>query len=194
MLGIAVSVISVFALAYGFHRKSGDPDPILLVLGKPAYFDFAWHQYLAWIAVTFTASIITVQAVDRQRHLGSYQPKRRLRWPGRRRPPAQDRKPFSSPLSAQYWYEFRNIGPNMLLTGTLLSQLAEVKGAAARADTPKAWADRVTGPLRVTVLDLAGGIERRQRALDAEQDEVRSQIAGLLQGVIEQVDRIALWG
>jgi chromosome partition protein MukF len=68
-----------------------------------------------------------------------------------------------------------------LLTGTLLSHLAEVKGAAARADSPQVWAERVIGPLRVTVLDLVGGIDRRQRGLDAEQDEVRSQIAGLLQ-------------
>ena len=77
-----------------------------------------------------------------------------------------------------------------LLTGTLLSQLAEVKGAAARAQGPHEWAERVTGPLRVTVLDLVGGIDRRQRGLDAEQDQVRSQIAGLLQqGWFDAVDQ-----
>ena len=33
----------------------------------------------------------------------------------------------------------------------------------------------------MTVLDLVGGIDRRQRRLDTEQDQVRSQIAQLLQ-------------
>ncbi len=77
-----------------------------------------------------------------------------------------------------------------LLTGTLLSQLAEIKGAAAHAQSPDDWAERVAGPLRVTVLNLVGGIDRRQRGLDAEQDQVRSQIAGLLQqGWFDAVDQ-----
>ena len=77
-----------------------------------------------------------------------------------------------------------------LLTGTLRSQLAEVKGAAARAQSPEDWAERVAGPLRVTVLDLVGGIDRRQRGLDGEQDMVRSQVAGLLQqGWFDAVDQ-----
>lgn len=68
-----------------------------------------------------------------------------------------------------------------LLTRTLLGQLAEVKGEASRAQTPEAWRDRVVGPLRVTVGDLVGGIERRQRGLDAAQEQVQQDIAGLLQ-------------
>lgn len=68
-----------------------------------------------------------------------------------------------------------------LLTRTLLGQLAEVKGEASRAETPEAWRDRVVGPLRVTVGDLIGGIERRQRGLDVAQEQVQQSIAGLLQ-------------
>jgi chromosome partition protein MukF len=68
-----------------------------------------------------------------------------------------------------------------LLTRTLLGQLAEVKGAAARADSPEAWHDRVVGPLRITVGDLVAGIERRQRGLDTAQEQVQKDIVGLLQ-------------
>lgn len=68
-----------------------------------------------------------------------------------------------------------------LLTRTLLGQLAEVKSEASRADTPEAWRDRVVGPLRVTVGELVGGIERRQRGLDASQERVQQNISDLLQ-------------
>lgn len=77
-----------------------------------------------------------------------------------------------------------------LLTRTLLGQLAEVKSAAARADSPAAWAEGVVGPLRVTVGDLVAGIERRQRGLDAAQERVQKDIAALLQadwfGAVDQ--------
>src|SRR5690606_26049809 len=44
----------------------------------------------------------------------------------------------------------------------------------------EAWRQRVVGPLRVTVGDLVAGIERRQRGLDAQQEEVQAEIAQLL--------------
>ena len=68
-----------------------------------------------------------------------------------------------------------------LLTGTLRAQLAEVLAAAKRADTDEAWRQSVVGPLRVTVGDLVQGIERRQRGLDSQQEEVQAEIAKLLQ-------------
>ena len=68
-----------------------------------------------------------------------------------------------------------------LLTGTLRAQLAEILAAAKRADTEDAWRERVVAPLRVTVGDLVGGIERRQRGLDSQQEEVQAEIAKLLQ-------------
>lgn len=67
-----------------------------------------------------------------------------------------------------------------LLTGTLRAQLAEVLSAAKRADDPAAFREGVIGPLRVTVGDLVAGIERRQRGLDAQQEEVQAEIAKLL--------------
>lgn len=68
-----------------------------------------------------------------------------------------------------------------LLTGTLRAQLAEILAAARRADTEEAWRVEVVAPLRVTVGDLVGGIERRQRGLDSQQEEVQAEIANLLQ-------------
>ncbi|HLL21292.1 MAG TPA: hypothetical protein VK427_04130 [Kofleriaceae bacterium] len=77
-----------------------------------------------------------------------------------------------------------------LLTGTLRAQLAEVLAASKRADTDEAWRNKVIGPLRVTVGDLVAGIERRQRGLDSQQEEVQAEIAKLLQadwfGAIER--------
>lgn len=67
-----------------------------------------------------------------------------------------------------------------LLTRTLLVQLSDVKGAASRATTVEDWKSNVIGPLRITVGDLIGGIERRQRGLDAAQEQVQEEIARLL--------------
>jgi len=67
-----------------------------------------------------------------------------------------------------------------LLTGALRAQLAELLAAAKRAQTSEAWKQSVIGPLRVTVGDLVQGIERRQRGLDAQQEEVQAEIASLL--------------
>ncbi len=68
-----------------------------------------------------------------------------------------------------------------LLTGTLRAQLAEILGNAKKANGEDAWRANVVGPLRVTVAELVSGIERRQRGLDAQQEEVRAEIAKLLQ-------------
>ncbi len=68
-----------------------------------------------------------------------------------------------------------------LLTGTLRVQLAEILAAAKRAESEEDWRQRVVAPLRVTVGDLVGGIERRQRGLDSQQEEVQAEIAKLLQ-------------
>jgi chromosome partition protein MukF len=67
-----------------------------------------------------------------------------------------------------------------LLTGTLRAQLAEVLAVAKKVDSEEAWRRNVVGPLRVTVGDLVAGIERRQRGLDAQQEEVQAEIATML--------------
>jgi len=68
-----------------------------------------------------------------------------------------------------------------LLTGTLRAQLAQILAAARKAESDDDWRAKVVAPLRVTVGDLVAGIERRQRGLDSQQEEVQAEIAKLLQ-------------
>ncbi|MBF2758895.1 MAG: condensin subunit MukF [Ectothiorhodospiraceae bacterium AqS1] len=68
-----------------------------------------------------------------------------------------------------------------LLTGMLRTHLAKILSDAKSADTEQAWQEDVVAPLRVIIGDLVGGIERRQRGLDARQEEVQREIAELLQ-------------
>lgn len=68
-----------------------------------------------------------------------------------------------------------------LLTGTLRAQLAEILAAAKQAKTGDDWREGVVFPLGVTVQELVGGIERRQRGLDSQQEEVQAEITSLLQ-------------
>lgn len=68
-----------------------------------------------------------------------------------------------------------------VLTGALKAQLAQVRSAAQKAETPDAWRAEVVAPLKITVRDLASGIEGRQRGLDLQQEEIRERIGALLQ-------------
>ncbi|MCL2639207.1 MAG: hypothetical protein FWD53_00025 [Phycisphaerales bacterium] len=68
-----------------------------------------------------------------------------------------------------------------LLTKTLLASLAQVKTEAKKTQTVEEWRQAVVGPLRVTVSDLIDGIDRRQRGLDVQQEQVRVQIRDLLE-------------
>ncbi|RUO91236.1 hypothetical protein D7Y11_21070 [Corallococcus sp. AB018] len=80
-----------------------------------------------------------------------------------------------------------------LLTGGLSVQLAEVLAAAKKATDTETSKSKVSGPLCVTVSELVSGIERRQRGLDAQQEEVQAEIAKLLQSDwFSAVDRCQL--
>lgn len=68
-----------------------------------------------------------------------------------------------------------------LLTGAMLSSLGQARAAAERARGEEDWRAGVVAPLRVTVADLVSGIERRQRGLDQQQEELRKEIGQLLQ-------------
>lgn len=68
-----------------------------------------------------------------------------------------------------------------LLTHTLAAQLEEIRNGAMTARKPEDWKTRVVNPLRVTVSDLINGIERRQRGLDVQQEDIRIEISALLQ-------------
>jgi len=68
-----------------------------------------------------------------------------------------------------------------LLTGAVISSLGQIHSSAQRASNDTVWRSWVVAPLRITVGDLIGGIERRQRGLDGQQEEVQRQIGELLQ-------------
>jgi chromosome partition protein MukF len=72
----------------------------------------------------------------------------------------------------------------------VISSLGQIRAAAQRASDETVWRSEVVAPLRITVGDLVGGIERRQRGLDGQQEEVQRQIGELLQadwfGAVEQ--------
>ncbi len=67
------------------------------------------------------------------------------------------------------------------LTGALRSHLTEVLQRAHSALIPADWQQHVLAPLRHSVRDLVSGIERRQRGMDAQQEEVQQRISELLQ-------------
>ncbi len=69
----------------------------------------------------------------------------------------------------------------VVLTRALTSQLGAVLADARKAETEESWRTEVVEPLRVTVSDLVSGIERRQRGMDTQQEEVRERIGALLQ-------------
>lgn len=68
-----------------------------------------------------------------------------------------------------------------LLTKTLASQLTEVLREARTATDADKWRLAVVNPLRITIGELVAGIERRQRGLDDQQDEIRAEIGRLIQ-------------
>lgn len=67
-----------------------------------------------------------------------------------------------------------------VLASTLTGCLESVLQAARTADSPESWRTHVVGPLLVTIFELAGGIERRQRGFDVQQEAFQREIAALL--------------
>jgi chromosome partition protein MukF len=69
----------------------------------------------------------------------------------------------------------------VVLTQALISQLGAILADARKATTEEEWQSSVIAPLSVTISDLVSGIERRQRGMDAQQEEVRELIEALLE-------------
>jgi len=67
-----------------------------------------------------------------------------------------------------------------VLASTLTTCLEGIRDAARAAESPDAWRTQIVGPLRVTIFELAGGIERRQRGFDLQQEAFQREIAALL--------------
>jgi chromosome partition protein MukF len=81
-----------------------------------------------------------------------------------------------------------------LLTGAVISSLGQIRAAAQRSADETSWRSEVLAPLRITVGELVGGIERRQRGLDAQQEDVQRRIGELLQsdwfGAVERCQEL----
>jgi hypothetical protein len=106
-----------------FHGGRDDPDPVLLAIGKPGYFDFAWFEYAVFLGLSTIAFLLTIFAVDRQRHGDRWEIVRpRAAGAATRGNPSGTlgsaaAKPFSGPIAAQFWYEMRRFGNRLLLFG-----------------------------------------------------------------------------
>jgi len=67
-----------------------------------------------------------------------------------------------------------------VLLRSLLVGLCEIANAAKAATDEASWRSAVIGPLRITMGDLAHGIERRQSGFDLQQEQFQREIAALL--------------
>ena len=67
-----------------------------------------------------------------------------------------------------------------LLTNQLVARLTEILFAARRAGTEEQWRKEVVVPLRVVVRDSVSGIERRQRGIDSDHEQLRREITDLI--------------
>jgi hypothetical protein len=141
---IAILVLAGGALAVlvAFHARHNDPDPFVLAMGKPNYFQLAWYEYSLCFAVVGVAAAVTVAAVDRQRHGDAARPggpawSRFLSIPSRR-----PHRPFTSPFAAQCWYEMRRFGNTVLL----LSVSAALLVFIAVSVLPRFYPGRESGP------------------------------------------------
>ena len=68
-----------------------------------------------------------------------------------------------------------------LLTGEVIANLAKIEQSARVAVNPQQWDESVALPLRITIRDLVTGIDRRQRGLERQQEELQTRISDLLE-------------
>ncbi|MBU3914363.1 hypothetical protein KKA14_02425 [bacterium] len=68
-----------------------------------------------------------------------------------------------------------------IITTRITGILAEIRKSLESSGSDKFWEDNVQMPLRHVVSELLEAIEKRQRGLDLEQNEVRKQISELLE-------------
>ncbi|MEQ1829186.1 MAG: hypothetical protein ABL921_24700 [Pirellula sp.] len=125
VLGIVLLAIVIMGLAVFFVIRSNSPDPILLALSRPGYFDLSWQQYLLCFAIMLATTIATVFAVDRQRHGDEWEFTAITRIFGYTRTAGtftqSIRHPFRTMVTAQCWYEWRQFGTKVLIAGILAS-------------------------------------------------------------------------
>lgn len=67
-----------------------------------------------------------------------------------------------------------------LLTNQMVMRLTEILFAARRAGTEEEWRKKVVVPMTVVVQDSVSAIERRQRGIDSEHEQLRHEITDLI--------------
>lgn len=123
-IALALVGLSILVLFLVFHAQHDDPDPWVLALGKPGYFEFSWYYYVGCLAVSGFAIVVTVAAVDRQRHGEGWfdRPLFGSSWLRRSLLPTAAagaidpsvRGSFSNQTAAQCWYEARRTAGKVL--------------------------------------------------------------------------------
>lgn len=68
-----------------------------------------------------------------------------------------------------------------IITSRIISFLSEIRTSLETSGSETFWTEKVQLPLKCIVGELLEAIEKRQRGLDLEQNEVRSQISQLLE-------------
>ncbi|MCP4715337.1 MAG: hypothetical protein GY868_09485 [Deltaproteobacteria bacterium] len=68
-----------------------------------------------------------------------------------------------------------------IITSRIVSFLSDIRKALETSGSEAFWTEKVQIPLEVVVTELLEAIEKRQRGLDLEQNDVRSQISELLE-------------
>lgn len=68
-----------------------------------------------------------------------------------------------------------------VITSRILNLLSEIRKAIHSSGSEQFWEESVIQPLKHVVVELLDAIEKRQRGLDQEQEEVRAEIGHLLE-------------
>ncbi len=178
VIAVLIGFVTLFVV---FHIRRGDPEPWLLVMGRPDYFQFAWYYYVMCFVVSAIAAAIAVSAVDRQRHGDKWEFFEFVAGVFRL-PNVFDRRsacpeePFRSEFAAQFWCDMHRIGRKVLPCAICapLLPLAWVVSAPLFAEkeaiwrgTPTIWLAGITfSPLFFQGLgaEAAVGLKRRQGA------------------------------
>lgn len=166
------------------HR--GQTEPWLMAMGRPDHFQLAWPCYVLMFATAGVAFVVTVHAVERQRHGDDSWLAGKLQWllqglPGRRvaRTNVEQEsavatttllasgREFRSSVMAQFWYEFRQYGRRTMLIGALAPlAVAVIVGGNAlfnpRGEAPVVWLIAlVVCPIVFQIIGIDGAVGLR---------------------------------
>lgn len=124
-LSVLLLMVGAIVGLVWLHWQSGHSEPLLMVLGRPVFFQLPWYNYVGLVLITALSFGFTMTAVERQRHgdspvFGGIFTTLVARL--RRRPRTTitsttfaKSKPFAGRVSAQVWYEVRRLGPSVWL-------------------------------------------------------------------------------